>query len=217
MPAQTQAQNQTQAPAPTQKQSPVQAPSQTQAETQTYDEGTGREGWKYNGEEDESEEDEEFDIDKFNTLNPDNTLRELLLYLEHQTVEVIKAIQQTLESIRDPKATKGLLRNGANEINNVVKQMSEGTSTLMNQSRYIESMGHAKYVVGVLEDCVRRMEVLYGTDTSKDNEFAGKNFKQRSAGIAFDVARSTKELVKTVEEASLRDEIAVLDSRLRRE
>lgn len=217
MPAQTQAQNQAQAPAPSQTQTPAQVPSPIQAETQTYDEGTDREGWKYDGEEDESEEDEEFDIDKFNTLNPDNTLRELLLYLEHQTVEVIKAIQQTLESIRDPKATKGLLRNGANEINNVVKQMSEGTSTLMNQSRYIESMGHAKYVVGVLEDCVRRMEVLYGTDTSKDNEFAGKNFKQRSAGIAFDVARSTKELVKTVEEASLRDEIAVLDSRLRRE
>lgn len=78
-------------------------------------------------------------------------------------------------------------------------------------------MGHAKYVVGVLEDCVQRMETLYGKDTSSDGEYAGKNFKQRSAGIAFDVARSTKELVKTVEEASLRDEIAVLDSRLRRD
>lgn len=178
---------------------------------------SGRKGWEYNGEEDDDDEDDEFDVDKFNTLNPDNTLRELLLYLEHQTVEVIKAIQQTLQSIRDPKATKGLLRIGATEINNVVKQMTEGTSTLMNQSRYIESMGHAKYVVGVLQDCVRRMEGLYGKDTTQDSEYAGKNFKQRSAGIAFDVARSTKELVKTVEEASLRDEIAVLDSRLRRD
>lgn len=179
------------------------------------DVGHNAEGWNYDGESEEDEE--EFDIDKFNTLNPDNTLRELLLYLEHQTVEVIGAIQKTLQSIRDPKATKGLLRSGADEINNVVKQMAEGTATLMNQSRYVESMGHAKYVVGVLEDCVHRMEVLYGADISHDNEFAGKNFKQRSAGIAFDVARSTKELVKTVEEASLRDEIAVLDSRLRRE
>lgn len=177
-------------------------------------------GWEYDPEkyEDEDEEaDEDFDVDNFNTLNPDNTLRELLLYLEHQTVEVIKAIQQTLQSIRDPKATKGLLRIGANEINSVVNQMAEGTSTLMNQSRYVESMGHAKYVVGVLEDCVARMEALYGEDTSKDGEYAGKSFKQRSAGIAFDVARSTKELVKTVEEASLRDEIAVLDSRLNRD
>lgn len=176
----------------------------------------GKEGWNYNGESEEDEE-EEFDVDKFNTLNPDNTLRELLLYLEHQTVEVIGAIQKTLQSIRDPKATKGLLRSGTAEINSVVKQMAEGTSTLMNQSRYSESMGHAKYVVGVLEDCVQRMEALYGQDTSHDGEYAGKNFKQRSAGIAFDVARSTKELVKTVEEASLRDEIAVLDSRLRRD
>ena len=178
--------------------------------------GTDKEGWNYNGESEEEEE-EEFDVDKFNTLNPDNTLRELLLYLEHQTVEVIGAIQKTLQSIRDPKATKGLLRGGTAEINSVVKQMAEGTSTLMNQSRYSESMGHAKYVVGVLEDCVQRMETLYGKDINNDGEYAGKNFKQRSAGIAFDVARSTKELVKTVEEASLRDEIAVLDSRLRRD
>lgn len=177
---------------------------------------TLREGWDYNGESEEDEA-EDFDVDKFNTLNPDNTLRELLLYLEHQTVEVIGAIQKTLQSIRDPKATKGLLRKGTDEINKVVQQMAEGTSTLMNQSRYIESMGHAKYVVGVLEDCVNRMETLYGSDRSHDNEYAGKNFKQRSAGIAFDVARSTKELVKTVEEASLRDEIAVLDSRLRQD
>lgn len=164
--------------------------------------------------EDDEDEDEDFDIENFNTLNPDNTLRELLLYLEHQTVEVIKAIQTTLGSIKNPKATKGLLREGANEINSVVKAMAEGTSTLMNQSRYTESMGHARYVVDVLEDCVKRMEGIYGDDLSKDSEYAGKNFKQRSAGIAFDVARSTKELVKTVEEASLIDEIAVLDSRL---
>lgn len=183
-----------------------------------FNESPREEGWEYDAEkyEDEDEEEEDFDVDNFNTLNPDNTLRELLLYLEHQTVEVIKAIQQTLQSIRDPKATKGLLRVGANEINSVVNQMAEGTSTLMNQTRYVESMGHAKYVVGVLEDCVARMEALYGSDTSKDGDYAGKSFKQRSAGIAFDVARSTKELVKTVEEASLRDEIAVLDSRLNR-
>lgn len=188
----------------------------THTEQSTQEMEPGKSGWNYTDEEDEDYDDEdEFDIDKFNTLNPDNTLRELLLYLEHQTVEVIKAIQQTLQSIRNPKATVGLLRVGANEINNVVKQMAEGTSTLMNQSRYVESMGHAKYVVGVLEDCVLRMEGLYGEDTSKDGEYAGKAFKQRSAGIAFDVARSTKELVKTVEEASLRDEIAVLDSRLK--
>lgn len=166
-------------------------------------------------EESEVEEEDDFDVENFDTLNPDNTLKELLSYLEHQTVEVINAIQKTLASIKNPEATKGLLREGAQEINSVVKAMTEGTSTLMNQSRYADSMGHAKYVVDVLNDCVSRMGLLYDErDLSKDHEFAGKNFKQRSAGIAFDVARSTKELVKTVEEASLMDEIAVLDSRL---
>ncbi|GME90545.1 unnamed protein product [Ambrosiozyma monospora] len=154
-------------------------------------------------------------LQNFNTLNPDNTLRELLVYLEHQTIQVIQAIQLLLESIRDPKATKGLLRGGANEIIQVVKQMAEGTTTLMNQSRYVESMGHAKYVVDILEDCVNRMESLYNANDGKtDQDYAEKSFKQRSAGIAFDVARSTKELVKTVEEATLKDEIAVLDSRI---
>ncbi|ODV82784.1 hypothetical protein CANARDRAFT_30575 [[Candida] arabinofermentans NRRL YB-2248] len=156
-----------------------------------------------------------FDIENFNTLNPDNTLKELLSYLEHQTVEVIAAIQELLESIRDPRATKGLLRKGANQIISVVRQMTEGTTTLMNQSRYAESMGHAKYVVNVLENCVVRMDTLYGAnDVESEEDHAEKAFKQRSAGIAFDVARSTKELVKTVEEASLHDDIAVIDSRL---
>ncbi|KAG7883731.1 hypothetical protein KL938_002316 [Ogataea parapolymorpha] len=158
---------------------------------------------------------ENFEVEKFNTLDPDNTLKELLLYLEHQTVEVIAAIQKLLESIKNPKATKLLLKNGAGQIIEVVKQMAEGTNTLMAQTRYAEQMGHAQYVVEVLEDCVRRMEALYSSgDERTDREYADKAFKQRSAGIAFDVARSTKELVKTVEEASLRDDIAVIDSRL---
>ncbi|KAG7742644.1 hypothetical protein KL923_000259 [Ogataea haglerorum] len=158
---------------------------------------------------------ENFEVEKFNTLDPDNTLKELLLYLEHQTVEVIAAIQKLLESIKNPKATKLLLKNGAGQIIEVVKQMAEGTNTLMAQTRYAEQMGHAQYVVEVLEDCVRRMEALYSSgDERRDGEYADKAFKQRSAGIAFDVARSTKELVKTVEEASLRDDIAVIDSRL---
>lgn len=164
--------------------------------------------------EEEDEDEANFDLENFNTLDPDNTLKELLLYLEHQTVEVISSIQQLLQSIRDPKATRGLLRVAADQMTEVVKQMSEGTNTLMNQSRYADAMGHARYVVDVLDDCVVRMDKLYGKTGTKDEMFADKDFKQRSAGVAFDIARSTKELVKTVEEASLRDEIAVIDSRL---
>lgn len=161
------------------------------------------------------QQEEDFDIEKFNTLDPDNTLKELLLYLEHQTVEVIAAIQRLLSSIRDPKATRGLLGDAADQIVDVVKRMCEGTRTLMNQSRYADTMSHTKYVVDVLDDCVDRMAKLYGPPaTRRNSDYADKSFKQRSAGIAFDIARSTKELVKTVEEASLRDEIAVIDSRL---
>lgn len=53
------------------------------------------------------------------------------------------------------------------------------------------------------------------TRDNNDEDYADKNFKQRLAGIAFDVAKCTKELVKTVEEASLKDEISYLNSRLK--
>ena len=51
-------------------------------------------------------------------------------------------------------------------------------------------------------------------DNPEDENYANKHFKQRLAGIAFDIAKCTKELVKTVEEASLKEEIEFLNSRL---
>lgn len=74
-----------------------------------------------------------------------------------------------------------------------------------------------------LKDCQRRMTTLcrLNKDGSiefdeSDNDYADKHFKQRLAGIAFDVAKCTKELVKTVEEASLKEEIEYLNSKMLR-
>ena len=184
-------------------------------------------------EDDEEDEDEDedanenasdinFDIDAFDIENPDNTLSELLLYLEHQTMQVISTIQSLLTSIKEPQATKGNLRSESNAINEVIGQMVDATSISMNQSRNANLKEHGSWVVQSLQDCAMRLTVLCklnknGTLIHEDNDgdYADKNFKQRLAGIAFDVAKCTKELVKTVEEASLKEEIDYLNARLK--
>lgn len=164
---------------------------------------------------------EDFDVGQFDIEDPDNTLSELLLYLEHQTVKVISTIQTLLTSIKAADSTKGELRSGSRAINAVVSQMVDATSNSMNQSRNAQLKEHGIWVVQSLEDSGRRMDMLCnsssrdGEDNEDDNEdYADKHFKQRLAGIAFDVAKCTKELVKTVEEANLKEEIEHLDARL---
>ncbi|KAG0669306.1 component of the polarisome [Maudiozyma exigua] len=172
-------------------------------------------------EETEEDTEDDFDVDAFDIENPDNTLSDLLLYLEHQTVDVISTIQSLLSSIKEPQSTKGSLRKESNAINQVIGQMVDATSVSMNQSRNANLKEHGSWVVQSLEDCARRMTTLCQLDKDgilkeikSDSEYADKNFKQRLAGIAFDVAKCTKELVKTVEEASLKEEIEYLNSRI---
>ncbi|CUS21186.1 LAQU0S02e07910g1_1 [Lachancea quebecensis] len=169
----------------------------------------------------EYEDEGDFDIDAFDIENPDNTLSELLLYLEHQTIEVISTIQSLLTSIKQPQASTGELRKGSGAITQVIAQMVEATSVSMAQSRNAPLKEHGNWVVQSLEDCQRRMTTLCrlrrdGTVevNEGDSDYADKHFKQRLAGIAFDVAKCTKELVKTVEEASLKEEIEYLNSKI---
>ncbi|SCU83442.1 LAME_0C05204g1_1 [Lachancea meyersii CBS 8951] len=171
----------------------------------------------------ESGDEGDFDIDAFDIENPDNTLSELLLYLEHRTIEVISTIQSLLTSIKQPQALKGELCSDSSAINQVIAQMVEATNVSMAQSRNAALKEHGNWVVQSLKDCKRRMTSLChlkedGTIKVDeiDDEYANKHFKQRLAGIAFDVAKCTKELVKTVEEASLKEEIEYLNSKLTR-
>lgn len=158
-----------------------------------------------------------FNFDLFDIDDPDNTLTQVLLYLEHQTVQVISTIQDLLSAIKKPDATRGDLRENSGAISEVIRQMTEATNTSMNQTRNYQLKEHGSWVVKSLEDCNHRMNALCRPNAEKDDlEFADKNFKQRLAGISFDIAKCTKELVKTVEEASLKEDIAQLDARLQR-
>ncbi|KAK6455492.1 uncharacterized protein RJT20DRAFT_155720 [Scheffersomyces xylosifermentans] len=156
-----------------------------------------------------------FNVDLFNIEDPDNTLTQVLLYLEHQTVQVISTIQSLLSAIKKPNATRGDLREKSKAITIVISQMTEATNTSMNQTRNAQLKEHGSWVVKSLEDCHHRMSILCKPNAEKsDSQFADKNFKQRLAGISFDIAKCTKELVKTVEEASLKEDIANLENRL---
>lgn len=156
-----------------------------------------------------------FNVDLFDIDDPDNTLTQVLLYLEHQTVEVINTIQSLLGAIKKPNATRGDLRQKSKAITVVISQMCEATNTSMNQTRNAQLKEHGSWVVKSLEDCYHRMDILCKpTQDSNEGQFADKNFRQRLAGISFDIAKCTKELVKTVEEASLKEDIAYLDARL---
>lgn len=156
-----------------------------------------------------------FNVDLFDIDDPDNTLTQVLLYLEHQTVQVISTIQSLLSAIKKPNATRGELRDKSQAITEVISQMTEATNTSMNQTRNAQLKEHGKWVVTSLEDCNHRMNILCRPNSDKaDSNFADKNFKQRLAGISFDIAKCTKELVKSVEEASLREEIANLNARI---
>lgn len=156
-----------------------------------------------------------FNIDLFDIDDPDNTLTQVLLYLEHQTVQVISTIQSLLSAIKRPNATRGDLIDKSRAITVVISQMTEATNTSMNQTRNFQLKEHGSWVVTSLEDCNHRMNILAKPNSDKSElDFADKNFKQRLAGISFDIAKCTKELVKTVEEASLKEDIAHLDARL---
>lgn len=156
-----------------------------------------------------------FNFDHFDIEDPDNTLTQLLLYLEHQTVQVILTIQDLLSAIKKPEVSRGELRGNSSAISEVICQMTEATNTLMNQTRNYQLKEHGSWVVRSLEDCNHRMTALCKPAAEKnDDEYADRHFKQRLAGISFDIAKCTKELVKTVEEASLKEDIAQLDARL---
>lgn len=156
-----------------------------------------------------------FNVDLFDIDDPDNTLTQVLLYLEHQTVQVISTIQSLLSAIKKPSATRGDLRQKSIAITEVISQMTEATNTSMNQTRNAQLKEHGSWVVKSLDDCNHRMNILCKPNADKsDSDFADKNFKQRLAGISFDIAKCTKELVKTVEEASLKEDIANIDARL---
>lgn len=153
---------------------------------------------------------------KFDMSNPaDNTVIELQEYLENETAGVIDSIQDLLTGIKGTSTYHSLRANITN-ITDSVRAMISATSGMMQQSKHWQLKEHGTYIVDSLENCVQRMKVLYGDSQAYDGgQIPDKQFKQRLAGISFDMAKCTTELVKTVEEVNLKLEIDQIDEKLK--
>lgn len=137
-------------------------------------------------------------------------LNNLLHYLENESIEVISTIQSLLTSIKNPKTTIKELNGESEKIMNVVNKVCVNAMTSVEKNNDLKTIG--EYIITSLQDCERRMKSLIDTDSK--GEYPDKSFKQRLAGIAFDIAKNVKKLVKVVEELSLKKEIAHLDQQL---
>lgn len=159
----------------------------------------------------------ELKASKFNTDTPDlNTVSALQEYLENQTVGVIDGIQELLTGIKG-NYNYSMLHHNIILITDNVQSMLEAVSGMMKQTKHWQLKEHAAYIVDNLENCSQRMRVLYGDSEIYDKGLIpDKQFKQRLAGISFDLAKCTTELVKTVEEVNLKQEINNIDEALHR-
>lgn len=142
------------------------------------------------------------------------TVAELQEYLESQTVAVIDSIQELLTGIKGT-SNYSQVRNDMTTVISTVEPVIDATAKSMTQTRNWKLRDLGKYILDSLQSCCERMSNLY-TDSNPfdDGLIPDKQFKQRLAGISFDMARCTKELVKAVEEVSLNMEISEIDHEL---
>lgn len=152
---------------------------------------------------------------KFDGEDPDNTVEDLQYYLEEQCVEVIEAIQNLLTAI---KGNSNMMAISAHSraICKVVLCMVDATSQSMAQTRNHLLKENGTWICQDLRACTDRMKMIFKDDkfVKPGAEYPPKQFKQRLAGLSFDLTKCTKELVKTVEEVSLQTEIGEIDRQI---
>lgn len=152
---------------------------------------------------------------KFDGEDPDNTVEDLQYYLEEQCVGVIEAIQNLLTAI---KGNSNMIAISAHSraICKVVLCMVDATSQSMDQTRNHLLKESGTWICQDLRACTDRMKMIFKDDkfVKPGAEYPPKQFKQRLAGLSFDLTKCTKELVKTVEEVSLQTEIGEIDRQI---
>ena len=119
------------------------------------------------------------------------------LFLENQTNDIVESIQSLLESIKADD-TAGDLHTHIAAIAGVVGKVLASTEAAMARAGNAALRERAEWIVANLAGCRERM--LAGLGGAAPAERVGKEFKSKLAGLAFDMARETKELVRTVED-----------------
>ena len=144
----------------------------------------------------------------FDINDENNSISDLLVYLEPQTMRVIQNTQKLLDYIKSENSRQIDLRQLSNSIAILIRRMTHATKNVMSQSRYFKLRENGKWIIDSLDDCIKRItQVCQLNENGSLNEgvtgdfaLAGQILKQKLAGIAFDLSKCTKELVKVVED-----------------
>ncbi|KAL7270805.1 component of the polarisome [Rhizina undulata] len=126
-------------------------------------------------------------------------VEDLRIFLEDHTAGIVESIQSLLQAIRADGYMQEL-RKHVGEIETVVGKVIAWTESSMGQPGNGKLRERGEWIVNNLAT-IRDKMVVMGEEEGRDLEGpAEKDFKSRLAGLAFDMARETKELVRTVEE-----------------
>ncbi|KAG4305264.1 hypothetical protein PORY_001434 [Pneumocystis oryctolagi] len=125
----------------------------------------------------------------------DKNLQDFKNFLEKQTEDIVELIQSFLSSIRADSQIKKL-KEYMIKIITVVQSIVSETFQVIAIEKDENLREKISTIVNGLMNCCSRFEELL-TDKI-ENINIDKSFKQNLAGIAFDVAKQTKELVRTI-------------------
>lgn len=132
------------------------------------------------------------------TLTDARRVSQLQIFLETQAEGIVESIQSLLSRIRADGDMQAL-RNHVTNITNVVARVVDNTQTAMAQDGNDKLRERGDWIVANLSGCSDKMTAMSEEGEPVDGP-ADKEFRGRLAALAFDLARETKDLVRTVEE-----------------
>lgn len=132
------------------------------------------------------------------TLTDTRRISQLQIFLETQAEGIVESIQSLLSRIRADGDMQAL-RNHVANITNVVAKVVDNTQMAMAQDGNEKLRERGDWIVANLSGCKDKMTAMSEEGEPVDGP-ADKEFRGRLAALAFDLARETKDLVRTVEE-----------------
>ncbi|KAI5787655.1 hypothetical protein DFH27DRAFT_221162 [Peziza echinospora] len=128
----------------------------------------------------------------------ENDVEQLRVFVETQFEGIVESISTLLDAIRKDKAMD-ILRDEIYEIGSVVGKVVDSTQSSMSVTSNVMLREKGEWIVKKLADCRGKMMDM-GDQGARLQGGATKEFKGKLAGLAYDMAREIKELVKTVED-----------------
>ncbi|KAI9773145.1 MAG: component of the polarisome [Geoglossum simile] len=129
----------------------------------------------------------------------ESNVEELKFYLEDQTEGMVQSIQALVSSIRADDGMP-IIRNHINDIATVVGNVVKSTEAAMGRAGNSILRDRGESIIRKLSDCrAKLLEVNTEGENIKDPAVL-KDFTNKLPPLAFEIARETKELVRTVDD-----------------